>query len=304
MSSESATGTVVRMIGLWKRLAAALAVALTPAAATLLSAPAAVRPVTAVTLPFAVRYAASHEAMLRAGPPYRDWVGQFLEFDPGGDGRVAQAFGDLSTADRIAILVPGAGNRLANFERGVGGKSFRSPVVQAAALYRAVQDDRFAVVAWLGYDAPNGLDRSAAREDLARAGAEELERFVDGLLAVRPHATIALLGHSYGGVVIGLAAHALDARVTDLVVFGCPGLGVDSVGELHTSARVWAGLAASDPMRWVPGIRLFGLGHGRHPTDPAFGAQTFGTGGVLDHDHYLAPGTDSLTNLARIAGHG
>jgi hypothetical protein len=280
-----------------------LALALFPAAATLLSAPVAVRPAAVDTTPFETRYAASHEAMLRAGPPYNDWDGRFLEFDPSGDGRVAQVFGDLSTADRIAVLVPGAGNRLANFERGVGGKALRSPAVQAAELYKAVRRDGFAVVAWLGYDAPNALDRTAAREDLARDGAVALERFVEGLLAIRPHATVALLGHSYGGVVIGLAAPWLDPRVTDLAVFGCPGMGVDDVAELHTTARVWAGLAGGDPMRWVPGIRLFGLGHGQQPTDPAFGARVFGTGGVLDHDQYLAPGTESLANLARIAGH-
>jgi pimeloyl-ACP methyl ester carboxylesterase len=204
------------------------------------------------------------------------------------------------------VFVPGAGNRLRNFWTGVGGKRFRSPSVQAADLYAEARRhgpvaDRFAVVAWLGYDAPNGLDATAMREDLARAGALALTRFVTGLLAIRPDASIALLGHSYGSTVIGLAAWALPRAVTDIAAFGSPGLGVDDAAQLGGSARIWAGLAAGDLMRWLPGVRLFGIGHGRQPADPAFGARIFGTAGVRDHDHYLAPGTDSLTNVSGIA---
>jgi pimeloyl-ACP methyl ester carboxylesterase len=202
--------------------------------------------------------------------------------------------------------VPGAGNRAANFWRGVGGKSFRSPSVQAAALYEAARHhgaaaDRFAVVAWLGYDTPDGLDTSAVREDLARAGALALTRFVAGLLAVRPRASIALLGHSYGSTVIGLAARRLPRQVTDIAAFGSPGMGVDDVTQLGGTARIWAGLSHRDPMRWVPGIRLLGLGHGAQPADPSFGARVFDTADVVDHDHYLAPGTRSLVSLSGIA---
>ncbi|WP_345632891.1 alpha/beta hydrolase [Rugosimonospora acidiphila] len=259
-------------------------------------------------VPFALRYAANRRAMSDAGAPYRGQDGQFLLFDPRGNGRLAQVFGDLATADRIAVLVPGAGNRAANFWRGVGGKRFRSPAVQAADLYRAAAGypggDRLAVIAWLGYDTPRGVNAAAAREDLARSGAAALNRFVSGLAALRPQATIALFGHSYGSTVIGLAAPRLPHQVTDLAVFGSPGMGVDRVADLHTTARVWAGQAPGDWVRWVPGVRLFGVGHGIKPADPSFGARLFPTAGVADHDHYLAPGTDSLASLARIAASG
>jgi hypothetical protein len=254
--------------------------------------------------PVASRYAANRRAMRAAGPPYQGQAGRFLLFDPRGDGQVAQVFGDLSTADRIAVLVPGAGVRLANFWTGVGGKRFRSASVQAAALYRAAapyRPDRLAVIAWLGYETPKGITMAEAREDLARAGAVALDRFVAGLVVVRPGATIALLGHSYGSTVIGVSAPRLPPEVTDIAVFGSPGMGVDDVTGLGTTARVWAGQARSDWIRWVPGVRLFGLGHGTKPTDPGFGARVFATEDVADHDHYLAPGTDSLVNLARIA---
>lgn len=255
--------------------------------------------------PPALRYAANQQAMRQAGSPYRDQDGQFLLFDPRGDGRVAQVFGDLSTAERIAVVVPGVATRADDFWTGLGSKRYRAPAVQAADLYQAAaQHRKFAVVAWLGYDTPDGVAISAAREDLARAGAAALERFLAGLTAIRPQATIALLGHSYGSTVIGLAAPKLSRQVTDIAVFGSPGMGVRNTKQLGSAARVWAGQSSGDWIRWVPGVRLFGLGHGTKPVDPAFGARVFGTSDVADHDHYLSPGTDSLANLVSIAVSG
>ena len=46
-----------------------------------------------------------------------------------------------------------------------------------------------------------------------------------------------------------------------------------------------------------PGL---GVGHGTPPSTPGFGAHLFGTAGVTDHDHYLAPGTQSLANITDI----
>ncbi|GAA4552037.1 alpha/beta hydrolase [Amycolatopsis samaneae] len=250
------------------------------------------------------RYAANRLVMRTSGAPYRDRDGQFLLFDPRGDGRVAQVFGDLSTVDRIAVLVPGVANRAADFWTGLGGFAHRAPAVQAADLYRTALANgarNFAVIAWLGYDTPDGVGLAAAREDLASAGAVALRRFVAGLAAVRPQATIALLGHSYGSTVLGLAAPGLPVAVTDVAVFGSPGMGVADVTRLRTTARVWAGQSTRDWIRWVPGVRLCGLGHGTKPADPAFGARVFATADVPDHDHYLSPGTDSQAALTRIA---
>lgn len=98
---------------------------------------------------------------------------------------------------------------------------------------------------------------------------------------------------------IGLAAPDLPEAVTDIAVFGSPGM--CDVAQLHTTARVWAGQSTRDWIRWIPGIRVFGLGHGTKPADPGFGARIFATSDVPDHDHYLSPGTDSLDNLTRIA---
>lgn len=249
-----------------------------------------------------LRYAANRRRMRTT--PYRAWPGRYLLFDPGGEGRAALVYGSLATADRIGVLVPGADTRLVNFRCGLGDLPHRAPAVQARHLYRAATAARpcvrIAIVAWLGYRTPRGLGIAAAREDLAAAGAVELARFVDGLAIVRPQSTITLLGHSYGSTVIGLAACRLPAQVRDIAVFGSPGMGVARAAQLGTQARVWAARAADDWVRWVPGRRILGLGHGRQPSHPAFGAHGFSTTGVRDHDHYLAPGTGSLADLAGI----
>lgn len=231
--------------------------------------------------------------------------GRRLLYDPRGDGRIAEVVGDLAAARRIVVLVPGVDTTLANFHRGLGGVARRAPAWQAAQLYAQVRrltpGAAVAVVAWLGYDPPEGLGRAAARRDRAAAGAVALERFVAGLAVQRPGASVVLVGHSYGALVVGLAAPRLDPAVTDLVALGAPGMGVRRAAHLRTSARVWAGRAPGDWTRWLPGVRVGGLGLGRAPTDPRFGARPLPASDVDGHDGYFEPGTRSLEALAWIA---
>jgi hypothetical protein len=64
---------------------------------------------------------------------------------------------------------------------------------------------------------------------------------------------------------------------------------------------VWAGSAPHDWTRNVPGLQVYGVGHGRLPVDPAFGALPLPATDVLDHDGYFMPDTSLLRALARIA---
>jgi len=81
-------------------------------------------------------------------------------------------------------------------------------------------------------------------------------------------------------------------------------MGVSRAADLHTSARLWAGQSTRDWIDWLPGFQVWGAGHGTMPTTPGFGDRVFGTRGVTDHDHYLAPGTQSLGNIVEIVlGH-
>lgn len=203
-----------------------------------------------------------------------------------------EVFGDLSTADRIAVVVPGVATTPENFNSGVA--------VQARNLYEAAGASRVAVVAWLGYDPPDGLGVEAARDRRARGGAVALARFARALVAARPAVTVTLVGHSYGALVVGLAAPSLPAQVTDLVALGAPGMGADRATDLRTTADVWAAQAPDDWIEWVPSIRILHLGHGVHPAAPSFGANPLPTDGVASHDGYLTPGSATLRAVAQI----
>ncbi|MFK3982362.1 alpha/beta hydrolase [Micromonospora sp. NPDC050397] len=257
---------------------------------------------------FVEAYPAVGAAMRAAGAPYADWAANgrhFLAFDPSGDGRAVEVLGDLADAERIVLLVPGVDTTLRDFDRGLGGVARRAPAVQARHLYGRLRADdpsaRVAVIAWLGYDPPDGLGWAAARETRARSGAVALTDLTRLLAAHRPTATITLVGHSYGAVLLGLAAPRLPAQVTDLVSVGGVGMGAGRVSGLRSRARVWAAEAPDDWIRRVPGLRLFGLGHGTRPADPAFGARPLPVDGVTGHDGYLVPGTGTLAAVSAVA---
>jgi alpha/beta hydrolase family protein len=240
--------------------------------------------------PIALRYAANASSGGRGR--------QFLLYDQSGDGRAIEVVGDLAAARRIVVLVPGSDTTLADFDRGYGGVERRAPAVQARTLYAAIGDPSVAVIAWLGYDPPEGLSKAAIREDRAVAGAAALTRFLDGLAVTRPSSSVVVIGHSYGTVVMGLTK--LPPTVTDVVALASPGMGVDSAADLGP-VRVWAARADADWIRFVPGVRVFGLGHSTDPTDPDFGATILPSDGVAGHDYYLTPGSPTLTAVAAVA---
>ncbi|NMO57077.1 hypothetical protein HH310_38615 [Actinoplanes sp. TBRC 11911] len=248
-------------------------------------------------------YRESAVRMLATGCPYATWAAQgrhFLEFDPAGDGQAVEVLGDLTRAHRVAILVPGVDTTLADFDRGLGGVPRRAPGVQARALYQqlAKRSTDTAVIAWLGYDPPNGIGWDAATEGRARTGARALTTFVRDLLAQRPDVDVTLIGHSYGSMVVGLAAKRLP-EVSDVIALGSPGMGVGKAADLG-GARVWTALAPHDWIRRIPQVRLFGIGLGKRPSSAGFGATALPTGGVAGHDYYLVPGSATLRSVTDI----
>ncbi|MEV0595419.1 alpha/beta hydrolase [Nonomuraea cavernae] len=245
-------------------------------------------------------------------------------------GRLVRVYGDLATAERVAIIVPGADTTVETFEEGVKrpGGAARAVLAEAA---RVAPGDRLAVVAWLGYDAPPTWSLGAVTDTAAVHGAKALRHTVHDLRA-RTAAPIALLCHSYGSVVCAKAVPGLP--VADLAVFGSPGLGpapatvlVTTTPEPAPSARVqadgteterdrprtapveateaerspvrlWAGLGANDWIRWVAGLKAGPLGFGGDPLSQ--NTRIFETG-AIGHSDYFAAGTPSLRNLTLIA---
>ena len=220
----------------------------------------------------------------------------FIDFNPRGQGLAVEVIGDLATATRVAVLVPGSDTSLATFD----SRGTASP--QGGALALAAQTRRLdprahlAIIAWLGYKDPSTLSPAVMTSGDAGQGAAQLRPFVDDLASHGRQ--VALLCHSYGSVVCGLAAPHLP--VTDIAVAGSPGMDASSVQALHTTARVWAGRGTGDWIHNVPHIQFLGLGFGQDPMSAAFGARIFaaGRGG---HSSYFQPGGVSLRNLAEIA---
>ena len=231
---------------------------------------------------------------------------QLLRFDTSGDGEIVEVLGDLETARHLAVLVPGVGNDLAGFEDGLRAN--------ATALLEGAGRADVAVVAWLGYDPPDDLLAATNRHPVAAA--RSLSSFLAGLgISVGQNIHMSIIGHSYGSLVTGRALQ-MGAVVDEVVFIGSPGVGVDHVSKLGLPAttRVWAGRAASDPIRFARAIeclevipvcypsddRLF---FGVDPTDPDFGARRFPVEEepVRDaHSAYFRRGSESLRSLTAI----
>jgi hypothetical protein len=228
----------------------------------------------------------------RPSPPR--WASQrIMELTRAGAGRVVVALGDPTTARHVAIVVPGVGNDLATFDDPVHPD--RRPYGMAMALRHLAPDT--AVIAWLGYRTPAGLDVDAATGGLAEQGATALRRFVDQVHAREaPGTSTSLVCHSYGSVVCGLAAHGLP--LDNLVFLGSPGVRADTVADLHTRATVYAATAPTDWIRWVPHVRIGDFGHGPDPSSAAFGARALPTARVRGHDGYFAPHSAALAAIA------
>ncbi|WP_245646982.1 alpha/beta hydrolase [Microtetraspora niveoalba] len=183
--------------------------------------------------PRAVPFTRDGKVVVRPAPR------QFLLFDPRGNGRVAEVFGDLASATSVAVTVPGTGNNLTTYSDGPG--------TNALALHDFAERfsaGRTATIAWMGCDLPQTLPQ-AAWTSYAEAGGPMLRDFVAGL-RLRDDVHTTLVGHSYGSTVTG---HAVTAglRPRNLVAVASPGWGVYSADGLH-----------------APGTRLYAL---RHPHD-------------------------------------
>jgi len=255
---------------------------------------------------------------------------RYLWADPGGDGRVVEVLGDLADAEHVAVFVPGMTNELRGFPAATRAR--------AASLLAAMRSEapgrRVAVVAWLGYDTPDGSVAGlweAAGSATARAAVPDLARDLRAVRALAPAAHLTLVGHSYGSVVAAHTVREGGVRVDDLVVVGSPGLDVPRVRALGApGTQVWAGRPAD---RFVPSLSSaigalatggllapLGLGLGRaaarlrradpvadapvHGPDPAgrgFGARRLPVPDAHGHSAYFAPGSASVRNLARVA---
>lgn len=254
-----------------------------------------------------------------------------LQIELGGLGKAAVSFGDPDKADSVVTSVPGTGSKL----EGVGGDAARAVALWEQARRSADVPEKTASIIWLGYRAPQldvGIVRagtSVASPALAEAGAGPLAGFLDGLhVTHQPAGTprFTVLGHSYGSVVVGMAAQARKGTFADqLILVGSPGTTAGRASDLGVK-RVWVGESPQDPIADLGHLPLSGARHpitgllspwfpngegpfGTDPSNIAFGADRFrvdsspaGWTGydIATHSGYWAEDSTSLRNMGNI----
>lgn len=225
----------------------------------------------------------------------------------------AVAVGDLDTATHVTFQLSGTGIRARN--------ALWGSAREAGQLYleqRAVGIEAPAVVAWLGYPAPNLA--SALLNHAAARGLERLGRDLATFARLRtdaPH--LALEAHSYAAT---LAAQVLDSesgsavRAQALATIGSAGIPRHlslEPGRLNVpAAHIYEAIAPGDTLarlgRMLSGRKLL-AGHrfdvGARPglgLQAATGHNTsqFRAGDPASPHGYRDPGTLSLRNLALI----
>ena len=226
-----------------------------------------------------------------------DWEASsdtFLEFSTGNGGHVVRVHGDLATATNVAIVVPGFTTSLWNFDASTD-KNAKQLFEQMGGPHRSV-----ATIAWLGYDAPKASlfadGWAVSQTDRAERGAKSLTSLVHSGI-FQDGAAVTLVGHSYGSLLVGMAATA--GLQNTIVLLGSPGIesgmivgrGPMYVG--HAPGDMVAGLLANthvfggSPENLGSGIRL-----------PVNGPSCEGMSG---HSSYFRTRSLSLTNIADVA---
>lgn len=245
-----------------------------------------------------------------------------LALDPSGERlKAAVAVGDVDNAKNVATFVPGMGTNVHDSIKEYVDTAVRLQENTAAVSHGDPSDT--AVVAWLGYDAPQN-DASVASTEKAEAGAPRLNNFLTGVKSWRwegggdLHQTV--VSHSYGSTTAGLAMKDIGAGVVDDFIYtGSPGAGTNTVGSLGVDpSHVW--VSATDyrdfvqglpPDRWESFGRdpadLEGIQHLSGDTTGSAQYKSFSLNPAANHSTYFdapAPGrrNEALDDICRVIG--
>ncbi|WP_406284660.1 alpha/beta hydrolase [Embleya sp. NBC_00896] len=241
------------------------------------------------------------EATLRSGDDM-----YLMGFSAKGDGRAIVAIGNPDTAAHTAVYVPGTGAELA----GIG-----SHVSRMRSLWLAAQQVKdpgeVSAIAWVGYDAPDTLVHAMVTS-YADNAAPDFVRFLRGVgvaQGIDSNNHVTVIGHSYGSVVLGQAAHQSGGLAAkDIIVVGSPGMHVKRAADLHADPKhVWVGAAQGDVVTDIgsgahaPIVNHGGIKRRVTPDDADFGANRFTSDGAKGHSEYWSTShSASLDNQAAI----
>jgi hypothetical protein len=169
---------------------------------------------------------------------------QLVDYDLAGDGGgqplAAVAYGDLDGASTTTWLAPGMGYNTAT-SMAWWGEAGRNLHDEQSHMAACVRPGSCAVVAWMGYDAPDLLSEQFgdAASSGSRRFAEELDADHETRAAAGSPVRVAIVAHSYGTT---MAADALARTRYDVASFTMVGsAGIDlaqvpDLGALHVAA--------------------------------------------------------------------
>ena len=147
----------------------------------------------------------------------------------------AVSVGQVDTAPNVVVLVSGMTSDVTSTKGYLDHiEALRKT---ATGIANPADYSQTAGIYWMGYDAPDGLNQ-ARHTSWGREGAPALAAFLNGFQASRQSGStdpnLTLIGHSYGGYVIGVAATLVDDGVIDNLIFtGTPGTGVNDISQFH-----------------------------------------------------------------------
>jgi hypothetical protein len=233
----------------------------------------------------------------------------------------AVSIGDLDQASNVTWAVPGMGSSTGKMTD--WSDAAQNVYDQQGRATIGRHDDGRAVVAWMGYKAPPKPPASGEvfGTDYAEDGGAKLAASIKGLDAVRRNnmPKVNILAHSYGTTTASYALTTPGVHVDSFTAIASAGIPdrIHGAQGLHADV-VYAGQAqVVKPIiehwsgdEWAAVGRDLSSGHTQDPTDPDFGATTFGAdgapglNGVRDHavhtwygGGYLDRNTESLQNI-------
>ncbi|MEE3751838.1 alpha/beta hydrolase [Mycobacterium intracellulare] len=215
---------------------------------------------------------------LDRGLPPMLWAYDPLAF--GGKGRAVIAIGNPDKSRNTAVMVPGTNSSVR------GGWMSDGPDDAINLYQQSLKADPFhstAVLAWMGYDAPEfdhphweqALADPAKLEQVgtpwrARQAAALLAADVNGLASTHDGlapSRVTVLGHSYGSTTVADAFVHSGMRANDAVLTGCPGTDLaHRAADFHLDGgRLYVGAASTDAISWI-GETGSGLPNGLNET--------------------------------------
>lgn len=219
--------------------------------------------------------------------------------------------GNVDTADHVAVFVPGLTSNVPDSMAGYDSNMAHLKKRAEDELSRYGDGGTVATVTWIGYQAPQLTagslfsDNSVVMDDAAKAGAEKLTPFLQGIDTARDtDAHLTALGHSYGSTTTGFALQK-NTGVDDVVFFGSPGIGTDDIKDIkvpdgHATYIEAKNDAVGDFRRFgidpshMEGMQYASSAEARHPGDGRV------LTGVTGHTSYLKDGSTSQYNMAVI----